>query len=102
MPRAVPVLRENHDVESVHQGVAHGHHLVSPGNFQCPARDEIVLDVDDQQGIAGNGLESRVESCGGSSTLARLDSALRECEHLVDVRGAPRSDERLMRGEIWG
>lgn len=71
---------------------------MSPGNLQCPARDKIVLDVDDQQGIAGNGLESRVERCGGSSTLARLDSALRECEHLVEC-GARRDLERR---QIWG
>jgi hypothetical protein len=49
---------------------------VSLGNLESPARDKIVLDVDDQQGIAGHGLEPWFERRGGGYTPARLDPDL--------------------------
>jgi hypothetical protein len=55
MPLRVPVLGEDDVGKSPGETVANGHDLVAVGNGEGTSRAEVVLDVDQDQGVGGRG-----------------------------------------------
>jgi len=55
VPAGVPVLGEDDMLELLRDGINEGNNLVTFIDGECAARAEVVLDVDDDQGIGGLG-----------------------------------------------
>ena len=56
MPRRVPVLRQDHGGKVSHQRVDPRYDLITLWNCECSTGTEIILDVDDDEGLGHWGL----------------------------------------------
>ena len=51
MSRGMPVLREDHVLETLGEPVHLGHDLVAVIDGECASGTEVVLEINDQQGV---------------------------------------------------
>lgn len=71
MSRRVPVLGQDHVAENTAQAVDDGNGLITAGDGQRTAVTEIILNIDDDQGVLSGRVDKGPPFVGASATSQR-------------------------------